>query len=128
MFKIFSLLFYVLSLCLPFSLSQSLTLTLPPQPDKTFQIDIFKSSIWWLCDFNLSIWRRQNEVKNKNINKTYFDILIWLDINKTTTFCTKTLRHFLLVLEVLVCLIGISLSFSLSLWLFCCVAYLFLCL
>jgi hypothetical protein len=29
-----------------------------------------------------------------------------LDINKTTACCIKTLRHFLLVLEVLVCLGG----------------------
>jgi hypothetical protein len=40
-------------------------------------------------------------------NRHLFDILIWLDIKKTTTFCIKTLRHFLLVLEVLVCLVGL---------------------
>jgi hypothetical protein len=38
------------------------------------------------------------------------DILSWLDINRTTTCCIKTLRHLLLVLEVLVCLVGVRID------------------
>jgi hypothetical protein len=34
------------------------------------------------------------------------DILAWKDINETIICCIKTLKYFLSVLEVLVCLVG----------------------
>jgi hypothetical protein len=40
-----------------------------------------------------------------DIKEHLLDFLICLDINKTTTCCIKTLRHFLLVLKVIVCLV-----------------------
>jgi hypothetical protein len=40
------------------------------------------------------------------------DKLIRIDTNKTCTCCIKILRHFLLVLEVLLCLVGKWLNFK----------------
>jgi hypothetical protein len=50
----------------------------------------------------------QNEPKNIKIILTrhLLDILVWKDISETTICSIKTLRYFLLVLEVLVCLVG----------------------
>jgi hypothetical protein len=46
----------------------------------------------------------------------FLDILVWLDINKTTICCIKTLRHILIIIEVLVCLVRVFVDdFSLRL-------------
>jgi hypothetical protein len=40
------------------------------------------------------------------LTRHLLNIFVWKDINETTIFCIKTLSYFLLVLEVLVCLVG----------------------
>jgi hypothetical protein len=83
-----------------------------PEQTKTFQRGIIWSSIWWLFEINFSTSKHQNVVKNIDINKAstrhLFDILIWLDINKRTSCCIKTLKHFQLIIKVLICLVEMA--------------------
>jgi hypothetical protein len=45
--------------------------------------------------------RRQNEVKNRDINRIstrhLMNVIFWVGINKTTIYCVKTLRYILLI-------------------------------
>jgi hypothetical protein len=65
--------------------------------------DDFRTFIFQLRD--LKMWSKNVDI-NKTSKRHLFEILIWLDFNKTTACCIKTLRHFLLVLEALICLVG----------------------
>jgi hypothetical protein len=82
----------------------------PSRPDKIVHIDVLQLSIQCFFDLNFSTLRHQNEVKNIDIKRILtrhiLDVLVWLDVNKTTIFFIKTLRFILLTHVKLVCLVG----------------------